>query len=227
MSLRIWVTRDEDKDGALCAALQACDLTPVLEPVLERRVLADALDILAELGADDWLVLTSPYAITAAAQSPHARVPRVALVGEPSRKIAESHGLRVELVSQSASGKSLFAELHGIATAGRVVYLRSSLTREPKPWGKVSLDSPVLYETVTREFDRSVIDRVDGVAVASPSAVSAIGPLDLPFASIGPTTTAALKRLGIDPWVEAPTPSFDALASVIAEAHGSQGRGTP
>ena len=31
----------------------------------------------------------------------------------------------------------------------------------------------------------------------------AVGAVDLPFASIGPSTTKALKRLGIEPWVEA------------------------
>ena len=61
-----------------------------------------------------------------------------------------------------------------------------------------------------------VIERVEVVSVASPSAVEAAGPVDLPFASVGPTTSAALRKSGREPWLEAPTPSFDALASAIA-----------
>ena len=70
-------------------------------------------------------------------------------------------------------------------------------------------------------FDRHVIDSVDVVSVASPSAVAAIRavvgiPRGIPFASIGPTTSAALRRVGIEPWVEAPKRSFASLAQTIA-----------
>ena len=53
--------------------------------------------------------------------------------------------------------------------------------------------------------------------MASPSAVRAIGAVALRFASIGPTTTAALRELDLEPWVEAPQPTFSALARVIAD----------
>jgi uroporphyrinogen-III synthase len=209
------VTRDESRDGPLSTALRAHGLQPVLEPVLERRVVADPNEIIEQLGPDDWLVLTSPYAIEAAACDA-ARVPRVAVVAEPSRRVAEALGLRVELVSKGGDGKSLFAELREKATSGTVCYPRSALAASPEPWPGVELRCPVLYETTTRAFDRTVIERVDVVSVASPSAVRAVGPVDLPFASIGATTSAALRELGLEPWVEAPTPSFESLAAVIA-----------
>lgn len=214
--MRVWVTRDEPADGRLCTALRNVELNPVLEPVLERRVVDDAAEMIRRLGPDDWLVLTSPYAINAVAAEP-ARVPRVAVVSEPSRRAAEARGFRVELVSSKGDGRSLFQELRARFTQGRVCYPRSALVVPPKPWPGIEMLSTVLYETVPRAFDRGVIARVDVVAVASPSAVEAVGPLDLRFASIGPTTSAALKRLGREPWVEAGQPSFESLAQAILD----------
>ena len=63
--VRVWVTRDEPEDGELGAALRSAGLEPVWHPVLARRLRADALGLLEELGEQDWLVLTSRYAIEA------------------------------------------------------------------------------------------------------------------------------------------------------------------
>jgi len=213
--VRVWVTREESDDGPLCTALRQHGLEPVLEPVLMRRVVDDAGEVVAQLGPDDWLVLTSPYAIEAVAGEP-ARVPRVAVVGEPSRKAAEARGFRVALVSSGGDGRSLFAELRTRATTGKVCYPRSALVDAPPAWPDIEMISPVLYETVSRPFDRTVIERVDVVSLASPSAVNAIGPVDLPFASIGPTTSKALRAIGSEPWVEAPDRSMESLAEAIA-----------
>ncbi len=220
--MKVWVTRDEANNGPLTSALRACGLEAVLEPVLSRRVLDDAAEAISRLGPDDWLVLTSPYAIAAVAAAP-ARVPRLAVVAEPSRRAAKDRGFRVELVSREGTGESLFAELKAIATHGTVCYPRSARVPPPRAWAGVNLVSPVLYETVARSFDRSITDRVDVAAVASASAVEAIGRVDLPFASIGPPTSAALRKLGIEPWVEAPQRSFESLAAAIADqAHESR-----
>lgn len=214
--MRVWVTRDEDHDGPLSTAINATGLTAVLEPVLERRVVADVAAVIGQLGSDDWLVLTSPYAIRVVPLGP-ARIPRVAVVGEPSRRAAEARGLRVELVSPGGDAKSLFQELRAVATSGRVCYPRSSLADPPDNWPSVELTSPVLYETCPRDFDSGVIKRVDVVSVASPSAAEAIGVVDLPYASIGPSTSAALRLIGIEPWIEAPQRSFQSLARSIAD----------
>jgi len=206
----------------MTAALREVGLDPVLEPVLERRVLTDAADSLAKLGPDDWLVLTSTYGVNAV-HGELARVPRVAVVGEPSKNAAEARGFRVELISGKGDGGTLFDELREVAKTGKVCYPRSSMVWPPKAWPDIEIISPILYETATRAFDRSVIDNVDVVSVGSPSAVEAVAPVDLPFASIGPSTTRALKRLGIEPWVEAPHRSFASLAKAIAD-HESPSR---
>ena len=218
--VRVWVTRDEESDGELSSALRSVGLTVVLEPVITRRIITDAADVIEQLSADDWLVLTSPYAVNAVAGAP-ARRPRVAVVGEPSRAAALARGFRVELVSSDGTGKTLFAELQTMTTSGKVCYPRSSLVNAPEAWRDVEIISPVLYETVPRVFDRNVLTRIDVVCVASPSMVRAVGKTDLPLASIGPTTTAAIRDLGMEPWVEAPDRSFASLATAIANGSAS------
>jgi uroporphyrinogen-III synthase len=213
--MRVWVTRDEPDDGPLSTALRAVELAVVNEPVLERRIVNDAAQVLAQLGPDDWLVLTSVYAIDAVAAH-FARTPRVAVVGEASRRAAAAKGFRVEHVSSGGDAASLFVELRGKATRGKVCYPRSSLAEPPKAWPGVELLAPVLYETCARAFDRGVIDRVDVVSVASPSAVEAVGVVARRYASIGPSTSAALRRIGASPWVEASERTFEGLAQAIA-----------
>ncbi len=218
--MRVWVTREESSDGPLCTALRSCGLKAVLEPVLTRNVVDDCAEVIAHLAPDDWLVLTSPYAIESVAAKPSV-IPKVAVVAESSRRLAIEKGLRVELVSEDGTGKSLFDELRRTVNTGKVCYPRSALIAGPHAWDGVELLSPVLYETVECEFDRSVVDRVDVVSVASPSAVRAVGKISLPFASIGPTTSAALHEIGVEPWVEAPQRSMASLANAIADQTGS------
>lgn len=220
--MRVWVTRDETRDGALSTALRRAGLEVVLAPVIERRVVDDCSDVIGALGREDWLVLTSPYAVEAVAERP-GRVPRVAVVGEASRRAAAARAFRVERVSSGSDAASLFAALRASVDRGRVCYPRSSRAAVPEAWEGVELVSPVLYETQRRDFDRGVIGRVDVAAVVSASAVEAVGRVELRFASLGPATSAALRRMGITPWVEAPDRSFASLAMAIADqSHSSR-----
>ncbi len=219
--MKIWVTRDEEPDGPLSAALRGAGLTAVLEPVLSRHVVNDASDALRRLEPDDWLVLTSVYAIEAVARE-HARVPRVAVVGEVSKAAAVARGFRVEHVSSGGNAVSLFDDLRTIVTTGRVCYPRSSRAKPPDAWSEVELASQVLYETLPRAFDESVADRIDAACVTSPSAVdvmssSGIDMSAMQLASIGPTTSARVRAVNLEPWIEAPHSNFASLAAAIAE----------
>lgn len=214
--MRVWVTRDEAENGPLCVALTHAGLDPVLEPVLQRTTITDAAEDLARLEPDDWLVLTSIYAVGAVAVGP-ARVPRVAVVGEKTHSAAIARGFRVELVSPDSTRDGLFRALRDRVDCGIVCYPRSSLAKAPKAWSGVTMRSPILYRTEQRDFDRSTIERVDMISVTSPSAVDIIDSTDRPFASVGPTTTRALQKKGIGPVVEASDRSFESLASAIAD----------
>lgn len=214
--MNIWVTRDEPPDGPLGAALRATGLEVVHEPVLERKALTDARDEIASLGSDDWLVLTSVYAIESVAGDV-ARVPQIAVVSESSRSAAEARGFHVALVSKGGTARSLFNELWQAAHGATVCYPRSSQAEQPDVGPGITFVSPVLYEMIARPYRKSVVDEIDIVTVTSASAVRAIGVLTLPFASIGPSTTVALGEIGISSWVEAPQPNFDSLAKAIAD----------
>lgn len=215
--MNVWVTRDEERDGPLCTALRGAGLGVLWEPVLKRKLCESWDDAaVADLGADDWLVLTSPFAIELLAGRSDQRKPRVAVVAEASRELAAANGYHVALVSSDGTGATLFEALRQAVNSATVCYPRSSLADPPHAWSGVSLRCPILYETVVRDYDRTIVERVDLVAVASPSAVRAVGSVTLPFASIGPKTTAALHDIGIEPVTEALDRSFQSLAEAIA-----------
>jgi uroporphyrinogen-III synthase len=229
---RIWVTRDEMPDGPLCAALRAAGLEPVCEPVVERRAVADVTGEVTALGEEDWLVLTSPYAIERIKAG--ALCCRLAVVGEASRRAAEARGWRVALTA-GGTGADLWSSLEAREVRGRrILFPRSSLSAAPPALAGAIIHAPVLYETRARAFDVNRVRDVAAAVVASPSAVSAIFGagegartggggaavgwwlLRVRFASIGPTTTGALRAAGVEPWVEAAGPEFRALALQIA-----------
>ena len=212
--MKVWVTRDELPDGPLSTALRAVDLAVLHEPVLERNILTDATEQIAALTPDDWLVLTSVFAIEQVAAEV-ARVPRLAVVGDSSRRAAEKRGFRVALVG-SGEAASLFEELFNSAACTVICYPRSSEAAVPLAPPGIDLVSPVMYQTQARRFTLSVLKEAEVVAVTSPTAVGAVGACDLPFASIGPKTSAALRQTGIAPWIEAPQRSFKSLAAAIA-----------
>jgi len=218
----VWVTRDEPEGGPLSTALRDAGLGVVHEPALERRVVSGARDEIAALGADDWLVLTSVFAVRAIAP-PGALRCRIAVVGEKTKAAAESRGLRIEYVSAGGTASDLFQEISGRAAGHTICYPRSSEARVPDLGAGVTLVSPVAYETRRRAWRRDVVDDVDVIAVTSPSAVTAVGALAKKYASLGPTTSAALRDLGVEPWIEAPVKSFDSLARAIAD-HAERSR---
>lgn len=213
--MKVWVTRDESPDGPLSSALKAARLDVLHEPVLQRNVLTDARSEIASLGPNDWLVLTSTFAINAVAEDV-ARVPKVAVVGEASRVVAESRGFRVVLVSSRGTSQNLFDKLFEQAEGSTICYPRSSLATPPKIPQSIKMTCPILYETSTLDYNKDVLCEADVVSVTSASAVHALGPLALPFASIGSSTSNALREIALEPWVEAAEPNFDALASAIA-----------
>ncbi len=215
--MRVWVTRDEDRDGPLCRALHAVGLRAVWMPVLRRQVSSTWDSAVVEsLNEEDWLVLTSPFAIEVLARLTEQRKPYVAVVSEVSRQLATANGFRVDMVSSESTSDSLFADIQQRVPSGRICYPRSSLAKPITAWGDVEVISPVLYETVTLHVDRTVVDKVDIIAVTSASAVRAVGRVNLPFASMGPSTSQALRDLGIEPIVEASNRSFSSLSASIA-----------
>jgi uroporphyrinogen-III synthase len=218
--IRVWVTRDEPAGGPLATALERAGLVAILEPVLTTAVTGDARPEIESLSPRDWLVLTSPRAVAAAA-IPGGPGPRVAVVGESSARLARERGFRVEFVSPTGEADALWRHIAKVARGERVCFPRSSLA-SPPPLQAIELSAPVIYEVARRAFDRTNAAACDVVAVASPSAVESIagqlGAVPLPAASIGPATTRALRSAHAALLTEAPRPGFDTLARAIANA---------
>ncbi len=215
--MRVWVTRDEERDGPLGMALRSVGLHDVWQPMLQRQV-SDTFDISSvnSLEKEDWLVLTSPFAIEYIARLTQHRIPRVAVVGKVSQQLAAALGFRVAIVSTEGISTSLFADLKQHVLAAKICYPRSSLAKPLCGWGNAQVTCPILYETKPRDVDPLGADKVDIIAIASASAARAVGLINLPYASIGPSTTSTLRGMGIEPAVEAPDRSFSSLASAIA-----------
>jgi uroporphyrinogen-III synthase len=216
---RVWVTRDEEEGGELCTALAGAGLVPVWHPVLARRLCEDVLDVVGSLREDDWLVLTSRYAIESIPSNVVRS--RVAVVGQASADAARAKGWRVERESPDGSGRGLWDSLRADpAGATKMLYPRSSLAPIPRGIPGVRLVAPVLYETEERRFDPRVAREVDVVSVASPSAaevvcevVEGLGKV----AALGPTTVATLRDFEIEPWLEVKNGTFEDFAGAIAE----------
>ncbi len=217
---RVWVTRDEDQAGPLCAALRGAGRVPVLEPVLEILQVLEPAALARPLQAltrRDWLVLTSARAVESL---PRITIDaRVGVVGRATRRAAEAAGLSVSLESCDGTAAGLWKELDRRAGRGvRVLFPRAELAEVPTLTG-VEIDAPIVYATHTRTFDRGVAARVSAVAFASPSAVRAAAPAlagrNLVALSIGPTTSAALASALPELDVrQAAEPTFAALARI-------------
>lgn len=213
---RVWITRDEPHDGPLARALVAAGRVPVLEPVLHVVTLAASETIeepLAALTQQDWLVLTSARAVQSLPDVPIRA--RVGVVGPATRRAAVARGLTVSLTSRDGTGAGLWKELDRRVGRVRILFPRSEEAEVPQLAG-VEILAPAMYGVRPRDFDPSVVDRVDAAAFASPSAVRAaarvLRTVHLPCLSIGPTTTGALVTLGVRDIRRASEPTFVALA---------------
>ncbi len=216
--LRVWVTRDESEGGPLSRALRNAGVDVLLEPVLERRVVDELPVDFESLCENDWLVLTSAFAVDALPEH-MLHTPKLAAVGPATKNALEARGARCALMGPGPGVDALFTSLRRKSPTGRVVYARSNLADVPTSHGFSSFSAPIVYETTRRAFDFDRVSSATVIAVTSPSAVSALKNETRPFASLGPTTSRAVQSAGHELWVEAPTPSLEALAQAIVERH--------
>ena len=214
----IWNTRDEPEDGALTTALRGVGLATIAEPVVSRSAVQQLPDELFSLQPGDWLVLTSAFAASVV-PTDSLRTCHVAVVGAATRRAVETRGGACSLQGPGPGVDALLAALRNMSPKGRVLYARSNLARLPKDHGFHTLDAPVVYVTAPIPFNGDRVAMADVIAVTSPSAVAVLKDDERPFASLGPTTSDALRLHGRHLWLESPTPSFGALAQAISERH--------
>jgi uroporphyrinogen-III synthase len=166
--------------------------------------------------------------------------PRVAAIGEATAAALSDRGMTVDLVPPEARGSALAAALldHAGSLEGRrVLWPRSDIARRELPDALVragaTVVEPVAYRTVTAsppglEAFRARLEagEVHAICFLAPSAAeglaAALPSRDLVslqgrclVASLGPTTSRALERLGAPPDVEPTRHRADALAEAL------------
>ena len=228
--------------------------TTIVLPPLDEGALDQALDRLPEMDWLVFTSRHAVEAVCARRASlggrPPGGTPRVAAVGDRTAEVLALRGLPPDVVPSSPGAAGLVAALvsaEGGSLAGRrVLWPRSDIARRELADGLAAAGATVLetvaYRTVPTppadlESFRDALHegRVDAVCFLSPSAAeglaAALGSDDLAplrgrclVASLGPTTSEALARLGAPPDVEPVQASARSLAeALLARLHPLQG----
>ena len=163
---------------------------------------------------------------------------RIAVVGEATAAAVREQHLRVELQPKKATGEELVKELIGreAMDSAKVLVVTGNRNREvvveKLNEARAIVDQLPVYRTEETDLaaDPAAADfrtkGADAILFASPSAVQSFfdqapalklaAKARKPLAgSIGPTTTAAMKQLGLPVDFEAAEPSLDALVAAL------------
>jgi uroporphyrinogen-III synthase len=168
-------------------------------------------------------------------------LPRVAAVGDASAERLAAEHVKVEVVPDRVGSTALadaILSAAGTLRGVRVLWPRGDLAmltfREALERAGATVTAPIAYRTLPAGTESLAAiaaglaeNRFSAIAFCSPSSVrnlarglrlANLSSLRgrLLVASIGPTTSAVLRELGLDPDVEAETPSMTSLAESIA-----------
>jgi uroporphyrinogen-III synthase len=204
--VRVLLTRPEGRNEELAERLRAGGHEVEIEPLIATEPLGDDA---VELDGYDWLVVTSVTAARELRRRGQGRPRQVAAIG---RATAAALG-GADLVPAVSTQEGLLAELP--RPAGRVLFAAAEGARRLLP-DELEADVVALYRT--RELAPAALPAADVVVLASASAARAYGRLGagLPAVSIGPETTAAAERAGVDVVREANTHDLDGLVDALA-----------
>jgi len=200
---------------------------------------------LAGLAHQDWLVFTSAHAVAAVVERTawhglSGARPRIAAVGDATAARLRESGASPDLVADEPGARGLAAAMArgGSLDGVHVVWPRSDRAR-PELGERLRACGARVSELVAyrsepvagpqlEEFQRLLsAGAVAAIAFLSPSSATdlaaALGASDLGLlagrtlvASIGPTTSAALRTLQAPPQIEAGRPALESLADAVA-----------
>ena len=197
MKPRVLVTRAADQAGSLLDGLRAIGFDAISLPTvaveIDRVVIPPA----------DWVVATSANGIRALGEQP-LRPARLAVVGPETAAVAANFGYHVDLVPAAARGDALVDMFptgpgHAVVVQGDLALPGVVQGLESKGWQVTVL---IGYRTSVGAMGD--VPQADVVTFASPSAVdgfvASFGADALPstVVTIGPTTSAACRAIGID-----------------------------
>jgi uroporphyrinogen-III synthase len=204
--MRVVVTRPPDQAEPLVERLEqqghevrVCPLIEI-EPVGPEQV---------DLSGYDWVVVTSANAARELGRRAAGKAARVAAIG-PGTAAALSE--QPDLVPAVSTQEGPLAELP--RPAGRVLFAGAEGARKLLV-EELDADFVPLYRT--KELVPDEFPEADVVVLASPSAARAFAAIGrrVPAVSIGPETTAAAERAGVEILREARTHDLEGLVSAV------------
>lgn len=220
-----------DRLTALGAQVVELPLTRIV-PIEEGTHIDEALERLAEYQV---IVVTSANGaesfadrLAVAGVAPAAATTIVA-VGAATAVALRDRGVRVDLIPELATGAAIVVELAQRDLAGvRILLPRAREGRPELPQGLrqagALVDDVAFYETVRCPVDPSAVARAGDahdIVVTAPSGVEAFvalpghDRLGLRIVTIGPTTSAAVRRLGLPVAAESAEQSVVGLIRAI------------
>ena len=244
-SARVLVTRGHEGAEPLAQRLRRLGAIPVHLPVVDLSPVADTSMLdreLLGLSSYDWVVFTSAQTVRVVmerleALGNDARAfggVRICAVGPATAAALRGHGLRPDLIPNSASAENAALALveQGVQGA-RVLFPHSDKTlpvlSETVTAAGAWVSAVIAYCTTAQDvpIDPAFFAApVDIVTLMSPSAVSglvaAVGDqrwwlAQQVFITIGPTTSAAATAAGLTVAMESPTHTMDGLIGAVSD----------
>jgi len=244
---RVVVTRAREQAGVLAAKLRSLGADVIEMPTIEIVPAPDygPLDrAISELGSYDWLIFTSVNGVRyflerldASERDLRALRARICAIGAATKKTLEALHLKVDLVGDEYVAESLVEAFSAYDLAGsrmllpRAAKARDVLPRELARRG-ACVDVVEAYRTVAPDSARAQVADVfgaarkpDWVTFTSSSTVENFVQIagrqaleGVKIASIGPVTSATVRKLGFEVTVEAGVFTTDGLVEAMLRA---------
>jgi uroporphyrinogen-III synthase len=204
--MRVVVTRPPDQAEPLVQRLEQQGHEVTVCPLIEIESVGPEQ---VDLSGYDWVVVTSANAARELGRRAAGKAARVAAIG-PGTAAALSEP--PDLVPAVSTQEGLLAELP--RPAGRVIFAGAEGARKLLV-EELDADFVPLYRT--KELVPDEFPEADVVVLASPSAARAFAAIGrrVPAVSIGPETTAAAERAGVEILREARTHDLEGLVNAV------------
>jgi uroporphyrinogen-III synthase len=240
--VRVVVTRAEHQAEGLIAAFERAGARVELLPLLEVVPPADprALERAAtELALYDWVVFTSSNAVEAFLPLSGGAFPtrlRVAVVGPATAEALRAWEIEPHLIARKADAESLAEDLAPVVGRRRRVLLPQAADARPtlqegliaagaEAVAVVAYDKRLPDAAFQRASELFSTSPLGWVTFTSPRIVQHFVELfgadwdrrrdELRAASIGPVTTAELRRQGVEPMAESTRPGYEGLVEAV------------
>jgi len=209
--MRLIVTRPAGQEAELVERLLALGHEVYHVPLIRIEPLSDKP---IDVSGYDWIVVTSPNGARELLRRAAGPLPRVAAIG---RATAAALG-HADLVARVSTQEGLFEVMP--SAPGRVLVAAAEDARGYLAHA-LGADTIPLYRTLPLVPEQPL--RGDLCLLASASASRAFGALatGIPAVSIGPETTRAARKAGVDVVAEARTHDIGGLVAAVVAVGGS------